>query len=316
MANLLETTPDEEGEANRKLTQILPTANADAPAVAHSARDTPESKNSGRYSNRPEMKGTIHPARTYRIILVLVLVIGGGMAGVYGIKARPSFSQTGKDREMPPNDPPVINFFAPAIPRSYEDKIKVSRRINAEIEWKDANQKSNFTLERSIFPGNYDGFNSSSFETFPPKLKVWDGNISVHIEQAKAYTQPKILEGQYIDINLSAQILSIFEDGKLLDSYLVSTGKRGKETPRGTHVIANKNPRAWSQKYGVFMPYWMAITPGGSFGIHELPEWPDGDKDGANDLGSPVSHGCVRLGIGPAERVYNWAEIGTPVVVY
>jgi lipoprotein-anchoring transpeptidase ErfK/SrfK len=64
------------------------------------------------------------------------------------------------------------------------------------------------------------------------------------------------------------------------------------------------------------MPFWMAITPGGSFGIHELPEWPDGDKNGANDLGSPVSHGCVRLGIGPAERVYNWAEIGTPVVVY
>ena len=141
-------------------------------------------------------------------------------------------------------------------------------------------------------------------------------NFSVQIEQAKIYTQPKILEGRYIDINLSGQILSVFEDGKLLDSYLVSTGKKGMETPRGTHAIISKCSRVWSKKYGLFLAYWMAITPRGSFGIHELPESPDGDKEGANDLGMPVSHGCIRLGIGPAERVYNWAEIGTPVVVY
>ena len=88
------------------------------------------------------------------------------------------------------------------------------------------------------------------------------------------------------------------------------------ETPRGTHLIANKSFRAWSKKYGVFLPYWMAITPGGSFGIHELPECADGGKEGTEQLGRPVSHGCVRLGIGPAERVFDWAEIGTPVVVY
>ena len=88
------------------------------------------------------------------------------------------------------------------------------------------------------------------------------------------------------------------------------------ETPKGTHAVANKSSRAWSKKYGVFMPYWMAIAPGGSFGIHELPECPDGGKEGTAQLGMPASHGCIRLGIGPAERVYNWAEIGTPVVVY
>jgi lipoprotein-anchoring transpeptidase ErfK/SrfK len=64
------------------------------------------------------------------------------------------------------------------------------------------------------------------------------------------------------------------------------------------------------------MPYWMAIVPGGKFGIHELPEWPGGYKEGANHLGTPVSHGCVRLGVGPAQTVYNWADIGTPVVVH
>jgi lipoprotein-anchoring transpeptidase ErfK/SrfK len=29
-----------------------------------------------------------------------------------------------------------------------------------------------------------------------------------------------------------------------------------------------------------------------------------------------VSHGCIRLGIGPAETLYNWTEVGTPVYIY
>ncbi len=132
----------------------------------------------------------------------------------------------------------------------------------------------------------------------------------------KASAQARIADGKYIDVNLATQILSLFEDGQLVDTYIISSGKSGMETPKGTHTVVNKSCRAWSRKYGVFLPYWMAITPGGSFGIHEVPEWPDGGKEGAGELGLPVSHGCVRLGNGAAERVYDWADIGTPVVVY
>ena len=90
----------------------------------------------------------------------------------------------------------------------------------------------------------------------------------------------------------------------------------GMETPRGQTKIYNKYPRAFSRSYGLFMPYWMAIAADGSRGIHELPEWPNGYKEGANHLGIPVSHGCVRLGVGPAKFVYDWVQIGTPVVIY
>jgi hypothetical protein len=163
---------------------------------------------------------------------------------------------------------------------------------------------------------NYKEIYTSTFETLPPKNVVWDRNFSVRIDQAKQYTRPQIAGGKYIDINLKAQVLSIFENGKLLDSFMISTGKRGMETPKGTWAISNKTPRAWSKAYGLFMPFWMALLPSGKFGIHELPEWPGGYKEGAAHLGTPVSHGCVRLGIGPAERVYGWADMGTPVVVY
>jgi hypothetical protein len=157
---------------------------------------------------------------------------------------------------------------------------------------------------------------SSSFVTKPEAPKVWEKDFALRLEQAKLHTEPQIKEGKYIDINVKSQVMAIFENGQILDAFLISSGKRGMDTPQGSFKISNKFPRAWSKAYGLFMPFWMALVPSGQFGIHELPEWPSGYKEGTNHLGIPVSHGCVRLGIGPAERVYNWAELGTPVVVH
>lgn len=154
------------------------------------------------------------------------------------------------------------------------------------------------------------------FETKPAAPQEWNKNFSTRLEEARKFTEAKVKTGKYIDINLKSQVMSIFEDGEVLDTYMVSSGKRGMETPQGSFTIANKTPRAWSKKYGLFMPYWMAIVRSGDFGIHELPEWPGGYKEGQNHLGTPVSHGCVRLGVGPAQRVYNFADVGTPVIIY
>jgi len=138
----------------------------------------------------------------------------------------------------------------------------------------------------------------------------------LRLEQAKKYTSAKVYDGKYIDINLKSQVLSRFENGQVLSTHLISSGKRGMDTPKGEHKIYNKTPRAWSKQYGLYMPYWMAILPDGKVGLHELPEWPGGYKEGAAHLGIPVSHGCVRMGIGSAKEVYEWADIGTPVIVY
>lgn len=163
-----------------------------------------------------------------------------------------------------------------------------------------------------------DGFRflgETRFTTLALRPAEWSDDPSLRAEQAKRYAKAVIPTGKYIDIDVSNQVMILFEDGRPVDAYPVSSGKPGMDTPKGTFAIRNKTPRAWSSAYGLYMPYWMAIVPDGKFGIHELPEWPGGYKEGANHLGIPVSHGCVRLGVGPAERVYGWADIGTPVVV-
>jgi lipoprotein-anchoring transpeptidase ErfK/SrfK len=79
--------------------------------------------------------------------------------------------------------------------------------------------------------------------------------------------------------------------------------------------VLSKEKNHWSAKYKLWMPFSMNFAAGGYY-IHELPYWPNGYREGESHLGHRVSHGCVRLGIGPAEYVFNWAEIGTPVYIH
>lgn len=122
-------------------------------------------------------------------------------------------------------------------------------------------------------------------------------------------------EYKWIQIDLSDQKMYLYEADDVIEEFSVSTGKRGWETPAGEFKVYEKRDRAWSRMAGLWMPYWMLINPLKGIGIHELPEWPNGYKEGADHLGIPVSHGCIRLGVGPAEFTYNWAEAGTKVEI-
>ena len=157
-----------------------------------------------------------------------------------------------------------------------------------------------------------------SFVTkIPPKV-VYNFSKNGEVGKTEDITwdlKPRIMDGKYIDIDLTHQVLSIFDNGLRKGSYKISSGKRGMNTPTGTFHILSKGRRPWSEKYGLYMPWYMGFTTKGH-GIHELPEWPGGYKEGANHLGIPVSHGCVRLGVGPAKLVFDFADKGTPVVVH
>jgi lipoprotein-anchoring transpeptidase ErfK/SrfK len=139
------------------------------------------------------------------------------------------------------------------------------------------------------------------------------------LEPAEQTVEPDttsgLYEGKYLEIDLSGQQIYQYEGEILVGHYRVSTGKWSTPTPIGTFAINAKIPRAYSRPYDLYMPYWMAFL-GSSYGLHELPEWPDGRKEGEGHLGTPVSHGCIRLGVGDAQSIYDWAEVGTPVVVH
>lgn len=167
------------------------------------------------------------------------------------------------------------------------------------------------TIKKGI--SSSDGSYTTEDRTF--NFKVGPKPAKEPLRMPVPQTEAILKTGKYIDINIAVQTMTIFQDGKMLGAYLISTGKKSMPTPLGEFKVRSKTLRAYSKKYGLYMPFWMAFTSTG-YGIHELPEWPGGYKEGANHLGIPVSHGCVRLGVGPAEIVYNFADIGTPVMIH
>ena len=117
-----------------------------------------------------------------------------------------------------------------------------------------------------------------------------------------------------IIIYLKDQKMDYLIDSRIWKTFSVSTGKPSMPTPVGEYKIANKIKKAWSSSYGLFMPYWMGLGRGG-IGIHELPVWPNGYREGEDHLGKAVSHGCIRLGVGAAQYLYSKVDINTPVII-
>ena len=125
---------------------------------------------------------------------------------------------------------------------------------------------------------------------------------------------PGRFEGRYLDISLTDQKLCRIEGPVVIDCFIISSGKPGMDTPTGTFTINDKSPRHWSNKYNMWLPYWQQFKTGG-WGIHELPET-DTWKETSAHLGTPISHGCVRLDVGAAQTVYDWTSMGTTVYIH
>jgi lipoprotein-anchoring transpeptidase ErfK/SrfK len=107
-----------------------------------------------------------------------------------------------------------------------------------------------------------------------------------------------------ITVSLAEQKLYVYEDGNVIASSPVSTGKKGHRTPTGTFYVRYKQRLAHSKKYdNAPMPYLLMVTEDG-VGIHagKLP-------------GHPASHGCIRVPLKFAEKLYSMIETGTIVSI-
>ncbi len=164
---------------------------------------------------------------------------------------------------------------------------------------------------------------SLTFNTLLPQPESWPQPYDERLHLAQISTAPQITSGKYIDVNLKAQITTLFEDGKFVRNFMNSTGAKDTPTPTGVFQIYNKDPYALSNMFQVYMPYWMAFTPDGLYGFHGLVVWPEGHeempsggRESEKNIGSAVSPGCVRHDAEMSRFIYDWADIGTKVVIY
>ncbi len=121
---------------------------------------------------------------------------------------------------------------------------------------------------------------------------------------------------KHILIDRSDQTLYAYDGDELFMKIKVSTGLALTPTPRGSFTIFDKVPSRYmqgplpgisDQKYDLpGVPFTMYFTKEGG-AIHGA-YWHD-------KFGQTWSHGCVNLSLEEAKKLYDWAPLGTKVIV-
>lgn len=111
-----------------------------------------------------------------------------------------------------------------------------------------------------------------------------------------------------IVVELDQQVVKAYEDGRLVRMVAVSTGLPDTPTVQGEFSIYRKLPAQTMRGPNYYLPDvpWVMYFYQG-YGLHGT-YW-------HNNFGQPMSHGCVNLPTAEAEWFYQWAEVGTPVLV-
>lgn len=135
-----------------------------------------------------------------------------------------------------------------------------------------------------------------------------------------AYNMP-----YYIGVDLTNQIVTIYNtsDNTIARQMLCSSGINDS-TPEGTFYMPEKgrvNERRewiWYDQYGCYVKYSTRIWHGYMF--HSLPFAKKNDatmlEDAARELGTPASHGCMRLRVDDARFIAKECLVGTMVRIY
>ncbi|MDW8405177.1 L,D-transpeptidase [Chloroflexus sp.] len=118
-----------------------------------------------------------------------------------------------------------------------------------------------------------------------------------------------------IEVDLARQQLFAYEDQLLVFTAPVATGRDGFNTPRGDFAIYYRLPEqtmtgclggeCW---YVPNIP-WVQYVVGG-VALHGT-YWHN-----AHGSGVRMSHGCINLRIDDAQWLYEWADLGVPVMIY
>ena len=110
------------------------------------------------------------------------------------------------------------------------------------------------------------------------------------------------------------QILVALEGGEEVYSFDIVTGREEKETTAGRFRIFKKHEKYTSKTYGSEMPYTMFFTKDGK-AIHGTQMATLRSYLHSYLTESVGSQGCVGLTDDNAKALFEWAPVGTPVVV-
>ena len=124
--------------------------------------------------------------------------------------------------------------------------------------------------------------------------------------------------GQWLDINLTQQLMTVYDGTTPLRTIVVTTGMAGWETPPGYYTILSRvaNETMTSGAIGaesfyrlddvLFTQYFTDFGHALHFAWWRTRE----------TIGRPGSHGCINMLLDDSRYIWDWATIGTPILIH
>jgi lipoprotein-anchoring transpeptidase ErfK/SrfK len=136
----------------------------------------------------------------------------------------------------------------------------------------------------------------------PNKKEIFiplDYNIKPRILPAYIKKISKYKKFIYIDIGKG--YLGLYRNGSLVDTFAIGSGRTG--TPARSFKVLGKQKDHYSKKYeNAWMPYSLHLFDG--FYLH-----------GSLLIGYDISKGCINVNTEDIQKIYNFADVGTPGLI-
>jgi peptidoglycan hydrolase-like protein with peptidoglycan-binding domain len=157
--------------------------------------------------------------------------------------------------------------------------------------------------------GNIDDDSASGIMAFQkvnglPRTGELTGDVAAAIMGASGFPTPLVPNPDVnkVEVDLTRQVLFLYEGGSLSKIIPVSSGKASTPTPTGSYTVIRRAKgwetsdlgRLYNSQYFV-----------GGYAIHGSPSVPN----------YPASHGCIRIPMSVAEWFPDHVALGTPVYV-
>lgn len=124
-------------------------------------------------------------------------------------------------------------------------------------------------------------------------------------------------EGRRVVFDISAQrVWLVGGSGAVRRTYPVSGSVEDNLEP-GTYEVYSRSMRAWGIDDSGTMKYMVRFAHGdtAAIGFHDIPVKDGEHVQSTADLGTPQSHGCIRQWRPDAQALWDFAPLGTTVVV-
>jgi lipoprotein-anchoring transpeptidase ErfK/SrfK len=110
------------------------------------------------------------------------------------------------------------------------------------------------------------------------------------------------MHNRSIVIHTARRRIELYEGNRLIRNYPIAVGKGTTPTPQGRFTIASKT----AYPGGIFGSHWMGLSIP-HYGIH--------GTNNPSSIGQAVSKGCIRMHNRDVENLFQYVEIGTPVII-